>query len=197
MRPYHRIVFDRKADHGDLVVEYGSSNAIEDANVQPVGWCLDAWSLGTDGVLPWQTIGTADSWTKANSLALFYPGRGKEKVPVPSIRLKAYRRGQQDVEYLTLLGQVEREPRWAIGRRVREALRLTAERKGSGFNGGEDAGLIQFARLKPQDLWALRIQVGQALSDAHPAPRRRLVDLRPPTRDLSQLAPGHVSGSGR
>jgi hypothetical protein len=197
MRPYHRIVFDRKATNGDLVVEYGSTNAVEDANVQPVGWCLDAWSLGTDGVLPWQTIGTADSWKNADMLALFYPVRGPGQAPVPSIRLKAYRRGQQDVEYLTLLGQVEREPRWAVGRRVREILRLSAERKGSGFAGGEDAGLIQYSRLKPQELWALRVQVGQALSDAHPAPQRQLVDLRPPNRDLSHLAPGHVSGTAR
>src|SRR6185437_14134610 len=104
-----------------------------EGNMQAVGWSLDSWALGSDGVLPWQTIGTGDSWRRADSLALFYPGRvAKEREPIPSIRLKAYRRGQQDVEYLTLLGQVKDEPRWALGQRVREALRLTAERKGTG-----------------------------------------------------------------
>lgn len=194
MRTHPRLVFDRKADDGSLVVEYASSNAIEEANVQPVGWCLDSWALGSDGVLPWQTVGTADSWEKADTLALFYPGRGgKETGPVPSIRLKAYRRGQQDVEYLTLLAQVSREPRWAIGRRVREALRLAGERKGTGLAVGEDAGQIYFARLTPEALWALRVRVGMVLSEARPAPTRRLVDLRTPPRDPSRLAPRHAA----
>ena len=55
------MVLDRKDADGQVVIEYGSTNAIEDANTQPVGWCLDAWSLGSDGVLPWQTLGKAES----------------------------------------------------------------------------------------------------------------------------------------
>ena len=123
--------------------------------------------------MPWQTIGTADSWHKADELSLFYPGRGKEAGPVPSIRLKAYRRGQQDVEYLTLLAQVKGEPRWAIGRSVRQALRLETP-------------------LRPQDFWGLRVRVGKVLSEAGPAPKRRLVELRTPLRDLGGLVPGYV-----
>jgi hypothetical protein len=193
MRRYPRIVFDRKAVEGQIVLEYGTTNAIEEANVQPVGWCLDSWSLGSDGVVPWQTVGRAGSWAEADTLALFYPGRkGGPAGPVPSIRLKAFRRGQQDVEYLTLLARVSREPRWAVGRAVRDALRLDGERRGTGFASGEDAGVIHFARLSPQALWALRTRVGLALSDAHPEPQRRLNDLRTPPRDLSHLAPGLV-----
>ena len=190
MREYRRIVLDRKEAEGQVVVEYGGSNNIEDSNTQAVGWCLDAWSLGMDGVLPWQTIGRAESWTTADPLALFYPSRSGGE-PSPSIRLKAYRRGQQDVEYLTLLGQLTGEPRWALGLRVREELRLAGERR---TTGGEDAGQIRFARLRPQDEWALRVRIGEALSTRHPAPKRRLVELRTPRRDLSRLAPGHVAG---
>ena len=193
MRPYPRIVMDRKAANGEIVVEYGGSNAIEDANMQPVGWSLDSWSLGSDGVLPWQTIGNGNSWRRADPLSLFYPGRGaREREPIPSIRLKAYRRGQQDVEYLTLLSQVKDEPRWAVGQRVREALHLAGKRKGTGF-AGEDAGVIHFAQLKPQDVWALRVRIGEALSDAAPAPKRRLIELRTPPRHVEKLSPGYVS----
>jgi hypothetical protein len=193
MRPYHRLVFDRKSANGELVIEYGSSNAIEDANVQPVGWSLDSWSLGSDGVLPWQTIGNGNSWRRADELALFYPNlRSGEGEPIPSIRLKAYRRGQQDVEYLTLLAQVTGEPHWAVGQRVREALRLTGERKGTGFP-GEDAGVIHFAQLKPQDEWALRVRIGEALSEAAPTPKRRLIELRTPTRHPEKLPSRYVS----
>lgn len=192
-RPYHRMVIDRKRANGELVLEYGGSNPIEDANVQAVGWCLDTWALGADGVIPWQTIGSAESWSKADELALFYPGPVRRAAPVPSIRLKAYRRGQQDVEYLTLLAHLKKAPRWAVGGRVREALRLAAERQATGFTGGEDAGRLHYDRLLPQDLWSLRLRVGQALSEAHPVPKPQIVELRPPRRDPSRLAPGYVS----
>jgi Domain of unknown function (DUF4091) len=187
-RPYHRIVMDRKAAQGQVVLEYSSANPIEESNIHAVGWSLDAWSLGADGVLPWQTIGTGASWREADPLSLFYPGnRGRE--PVPSVRLKAYRRGQQDVEYLTLLALTTGEPRWSVAQRVREALMLAGERGGSGLAAAEDAGLLRFRTLRPQDAWRLRTRVGQALSEAHPTPKSRLVDFRTPPRDPATLAP--------
>ena len=196
MRPYRRLVMDRKAAGGQVVLEYGSPNAIEGSNAQPATWCIDAWTLGADGVIPWQTIGTADSWRKADDLALFYPGREPGAGPVPSARLKSYLRGQQDVEYLTLWALTAGEPRRAVGRRVREALRLDqAERRGTGAAVAEDAGRIDYARLRPGDLHALRVRLGRALSDAHPAPRRSLVDFRTPRRDSSRLPAGEVGGA--
>jgi hypothetical protein len=192
MRQYPRIVMDRREAAGEILVEYASTNAVEDANTQPVGWSLDAWTRGADGVLPWQTVGSADSWKKADELSLFYPGRDGKEGPIPSVRLKAYRRGEQDVEYLTLFAQVTGQPRWAVAANVREALHLAGERKGTGAP-GEDAGVVSFARLKPQDLWALRVQVGQALSDAAPPAKRRLIDLRTPPRDPEHLPPSYVS----
>jgi hypothetical protein len=193
-RAYPRIVLDRKEANGDVLIEYGGANALTESNMQTVGWSIDAWSLGTDGVLPWQTIGRDKSWQEADTLSLFYPGKpAGEMGPVPSVRLKAYRRGQQDVEYLTLLALQLKQPRWAIGQRVREALKLAGVRKGTGFVGGEDAGIVSFAQLRPQDVWALRVQIGNALSEMKPEPKRKLVDLRTPPRDLSRLAPGYVS----
>ncbi len=186
VREYPQLVFDRRRVLGEIVLEYGSTNPVEGSNLQPVGWCLDAWSLGTDGIIPWQTIGNDDSWERADELALFYPGRARgrggagagESSPdvIPSIRLKAYRRGQQDVEYLTLWALLHKEPRWAVGRQMRAALNLAGSRHGTGLNVAEDAGRIDYARLRPQDLWAVRVRLGEALSLAHPAPRatRRL-----------------------
>ena len=57
MSSYPLHVFERKRALGEIVVEYGSTNPVEGSNVQPVGWCLDAWSLGADGIIPWQTVG--------------------------------------------------------------------------------------------------------------------------------------------
>jgi hypothetical protein len=186
-------------------VEYGSTNPVEGSNLQPVGWSLDTWSLGADGVLPWQTVGTADSWDRADELALFYPvmgmpraesgsgdGRGLEtRAPregvIPSVRLKAYRRGQQDVEYLTLWSRLQNEPRWAVGRQVRASLGLAGVRRGTGITGAEDAGRIDYTRLRPQDVWALRTAIGEAISRARPAPASKLVDFRTPRRDPEHL----------
>jgi len=193
-RRYNRIVMDWKAAFGQIVVNYGSTNAIEASNMQPVGWCIDSWALGTDGVVPWQTIGRGESWEKADRLSLFYPGESIGlKGPIPSIRLKAYCRGEQVIEYLTLLAQVMGEPRWAIGESVRKALRLVARIGGTGFVGDEDAGVVSSASLMPQDVWKLRVRVGEVLSKARPGPKRRLVDFRTPRRDPSKGAPGYVS----
>ena len=169
-REYTRMVLDRKEAFRELAIEYGGTNAIIDSNVQALGWCLDAWSLGADGVLPWQTVGNAESWRKADELALFYPAQagGESTEPVPSVRLKAYRRGQQDVEYLALWADSQRQPRWAVGQRVREALGLRGARRASGFVGGEDAGLIHYSQLRPDAVAELRNRIGAALSAAPP-----------------------------
>ena len=78
MREYPRLVFDRKRALGEIVVEYGGTNPVTASNLQPVSWSLDAWTLGADGVLPWQTVGNAESWRKGDELALFYPLPGHE-----------------------------------------------------------------------------------------------------------------------
>jgi hypothetical protein len=193
MRQYPRLVFDRKRAFGEIVVEYGGTNPVTASNLQPVSWSLDAWTLGADGVLPWQTVGRADSWRKADELALFYPLPATKAGVLPSVRLKAYRRGQQDVEYLTLWARQRSLPRWAVGQQVRATLPLAGSRQatesGGAGAGAEDAGRIDNARLRPQDFWALRTRIGEALSQAHPRPLSRLVEFRTPPRDLTARGP--------
>lgn len=189
MRRYRRMVLDRKEATGNVVIEYGSANAIDQSNVQPAAWCIDAWSLGADGVLPWQTIGNDQSWRQADTLALFYPGKpaGYDE-PIASLRLKAFRRGQQDVEYLTLYSQLKGVPRWQIGQEVREWLGLSGQRRASGVPAAEDAGVIHYGDLKPEALWSLRHTIGEALSAAHPPPKRRLVEFDVPPRKIRPMS---------
>ncbi len=87
MRDRQRLMMDRKRDQNQWMFEYGTANAVDQANVQPAAWCVDAWTLGMDGVIPWQTIGRAESWTKGDELALLYPpnpaGCGSRNRPDP------------------------------------------------------------------------------------------------------------------
>lgn len=180
-REYHRLVIDRKHRFGQVVVDYGTTNAIEESNVQPAGWCVNSWTLESDGVVPWQTIGTADSWKKGDALSLFYPGAFVgQKEPIASVRLKAYLRGQQDVEYYTLLMQTLQQPRWLVGQELRRLLNLSAQVKGTGVTNAEDAGRVEFTQLRPQDLWRVRVRIGNELSRRHAAaPPRELVPRVP------------------
>jgi hypothetical protein len=105
----------------------------------PVAWCIDAWSKGADGVIPWQTIGRAESWKHGDAQALLYPPRdGQPGPPRASLRLKAFRRGQQDVEMLEDLRRTYGVSRDEIARRVRAAVDLRSNSKAR-FEG--DAGV--------------------------------------------------------
>lgn len=192
-REYRSLVLERKERFGQIVVDYGSANAITDSNVQPAGWCVDSWTLGSDGVVPWQTIGSQSSWKSADALALFYPGDAVGQTePVPSLRLKAFLRGEQDVEYFTLLAGVLKRPHWSVGQEVRRALKLSGQRRGTGFTGGEDAGVMEYAQLRPQDLWAVRTRIGEALSRSA-ADARKITIERPPTKTNRGARGGYVT----
>jgi len=104
--------------------EYGTANKIEEANTQPVLWCLSAWAKGCTGVLPWQTIGGDNCWKTAEQTALFYPGSDG---PKPSVRLKAFTRGQQDTEYLTLFCDVFGIPKYAAADWLRRSISLDSD----------------------------------------------------------------------
>lgn len=188
-RQYHAAVMDRKERNGEITFNYGSSNNIEESNTQPAGWCLDVWCLGGDGVLPWQTVGDDKSWKQADALSLFYPAQHGGKEPVASIRLKGYRRGEQDVEYLTMLS-LQGQGRPAVAAAAREALGLTASvvKKNA-----DDAGLVAYAGLEPQKLWELRMRVGAMLDRAKPPARPAIVEQRAFSHDVSKLpAIGYV-----
>ena len=155
------------ADFGEIVVEYGSANAVGEANIQAVAWCLDAWSLGADGVLPWQTIGTGDSWGKADGWRSCTPRPGPTVRPHP-------------------LDPPEGVPPRPAGRRIpgaprapagvpggpseRPSARPSSRRRPPGHTGVgiEDAGVLDYGALRPEDFAALRARVVRALVESPP-----------------------------
>jgi len=110
---------------------YGGGARIDAAPVAQVQAALTRWVGGITGWMPyWNAFdGGADAWRKARHMAVYYTGRnyagGKKTYPGPiaSVKLKHFRRCQQDIEYLHLLA---RRKGWDR-RRVRLALRNCAD----------------------------------------------------------------------
>lgn len=97
-----------KEETGIRVRAYGSANAHDRSNTETVALVLNAWLNGADGFLPWWTIGTEQSLDQQEGClgnALFVPGDRFGLPVVGDLRLKAFRKGEQLVEYLVLLGK--------------------------------------------------------------------------------------------
>jgi len=168
--------------------QYGSANDPADANTQPAAWCLSNWANGAVGALPWQTIATKNAWTKGEKTGLFYP-RGD--TVAPSVRLKAFRRGQQTIEYLTLLQDVYGLDSFAVRNGANSIVDLTAQVVKTW---SEDAGTIRFSKSDPRALWELRYRVGAMVAAKKPAYKRAVFTWPSPPTDMSRLPPmGYVT----
>jgi hypothetical protein len=177
-----RMKHDERVQTGKgIFAEYGTANPIDAPNLQPVLWCLSAWSRGAVGVLPWQTIGSDRSWWVAEQTALFYP-HGSD--PVPSVRLKAFMTGQQLVEYLTLYSRLNGIPRYAMRNWLRQHIHLeTTLVKET----PADAGTSDFEEARAIDLWKIRYLLGESISKRAPVYRRALVSLSSRLMKLDNL----------
>ncbi|MBI5742111.1 MAG: hypothetical protein HZA16_15540 [Nitrospirae bacterium] len=83
---------------------YGSLNDIEASNQQTAMWCMGAYIEGADGVLPWQSQGGPSAFTTPDKNALIVGSDSAGYAGwVVSLRVKALRRCQQNVELLSML----------------------------------------------------------------------------------------------
>jgi hypothetical protein len=163
--------------------EYGGANDPGDPNTQPVVWSLLSWTRGSIGVLPWQTIGSQGCWDKGQSTCLFYPP-DKDHPLSPSVRLKAFTRGQQDIEYLTLLGSACDLAPDTVAGGVRQVVNLSGKVHKTSV---DDAGTIRFDKADPVSLWALRTRVGAMVSAKAPAYQRVARPMPTPPKNLENL----------
>lgn len=169
MKQDEHILFGRSG-----FAEYGTANRLDMPNTQPALWCISAWAKGASGVLPWQTIGTNDSWKTGEQTALFYPSRNG---PMPSVRLKAFTRGQQDVEYLMLFRDHFKTPQYAIAGWLNKSMDIGGRVVKSSDG---DAGTPMFDKGDALELWRLRYRIGKILSEKAPQYRRSIVNLEGP-----------------
>lgn len=180
LRTWWPRVRHRARECGKLYYMYGSASEIGTPNVANAAWCVEAWSLGADGVVPWSTIGEADSWQTPDALSVFYP---TPKGPVPSLRLKAFCAGQQLVEYLTQFCAVAGMDREGVMAALRATPGLSATLV---KRNEEDAGKSRFGAQTQPALEALRLGLGRYLDEKAPAFRERWYDPRPARPELTK-----------
>ena len=154
------LVNDRRR-FGQELWHYATTNHPRDTNIAMRAWAWSVWLNGGDGLLPWNAVSARNAWEQAAQLTVFYPGgRFGKREPFASLRLKAFRRGQQDVEYLALLSKKGKWGRDAVTRSVSGSLDLA-----SGFQQAyeEDAGTVDFRKVEDRQLEALRRRVARAI----------------------------------
>jgi hypothetical protein len=155
---YHRLVADRAEFSGERIWIYGTTNRVEDSNRTVQAWVLDAYRGGACGVVPWQTINADGSaLNKADPLGLFIFARDKDAAGrttlYPSLRLKAYRRAAQDVEYLELLRSQLKWTPAQVRAFIDHYITLGGKVR---VTSAEDAGTPQYEKVSPEDLRRLR-----------------------------------------
>ena len=157
---YHRLVADRAERTGEQIWIYGSTNRVEESNRMVEAWALDAWRGGASGLVPWQTINRDGSaMTQADPLGLFIFTKGQGAGAAArsainhSMRLKAYRRAEQDVEYLELVrsktGLTPAQVRALVDHYVDLGGKVRAAY-------AEDAGTPEYGKASPESLRRLR-----------------------------------------
>ncbi len=157
----NRYLMDDRYRFGREYWNYASTNHPRDTNVAMRAWCWRVWINGGDAVVPWNTVKGTGVWDRAEPLTVFYPGSKFGRLqPYASIRLKAFRRGEQDIEYLNLLARKAGWDREAVRHAVASALHLVGNVR---MDSEEDAGSIRFRGLKDTDIEHLRARVIQAL----------------------------------
>lgn len=157
----NRYAMDNRNRLGRSYWHYASTNHPKDTNVAMRAWAWRAWVAGADGIVPWNTVRGMEAWDRAEPLTVFYVGKkfGLDE-PFGCLRLKAFRRGQQDVEYMTLLARKLGWGREAVARAIGGALDLSEEVRRR-FE--EDAGALSFDRLEDSQLDRLRLRLAAAL----------------------------------
>ena len=133
---------------GLKLMTYGGASADNASNTQSLAMLVDLWLAGSNGHLPWQTFGS-DAALDTNDAgafggnALLVPGDRFGVPVVADMRIKAFRDGQQIIEYMAILAKKRGLQREQIQAMVADAIRIEASRK-EGAN-ADDADAMRFS----------------------------------------------------
>ena len=155
------LCLDLQRTQGIQFWHYSTGNDIHATNLTGEAWALQAYLAGADGILPWNSLGGDDSFDRPSPTTILYPGkRFGVDGPLPSLRLKAFRRGQQDVEYLALLAQKRGWNREQLAAAVAPLISLKGRTRERFV---DDAGTPLFEGLTSDQFARIRASVAAAL----------------------------------
>jgi hypothetical protein len=155
-REYPRLVADQMERTGLKVWVYGTTNKVEESNRTVQAWVLDAYRGGVRGIVPWQTVSKdGAAMTKADQLGLFIFTKDAAGKPVirHSMRLAAYRRAEQDVEYLELVRRRPGETDHSINLLISHYVNFSGAVRTAY---AEDAGTPEYSKVTPESLAQVR-----------------------------------------
>ncbi len=153
-------------DTGVKIMTYGGASADNASNTQSLVMLLDLWLHGSNGHLPWQTLGGEralddnDAGASGGN-ALIVPGTRLGVPVVGDMRLKAFRDGEQIIEYMAILAQKRGLQREQIQAMVAAAVRIEAGRKAGA--GADDADALRFSSLKDWQISQLRKRLAELI----------------------------------
>ena len=106
LRDHRDLLEDFQARHNQTLWTYGSTPPSTQSAYAIDAQALDLFSRGVDGYVPWLVLGSEENWTTFAQTCVIYSGKPVGITgPVASLRLKAFRRGEQDVEILRLYAE--------------------------------------------------------------------------------------------
>jgi hypothetical protein len=149
---------------------YGAANPATESNTQSVSTLLQVWLHGADGFLPWQTLGNDGSLDRNDNVdgsTLLVPGTRFGLPVVGDMRLKAFRDGQQLIEYLVILADRHQLEREQVRAMLEKVVAVTAARRDGAPL--DDAGATRFSALETWQIAALRRQVAELIAGTRSA----------------------------
>jgi len=162
-RTYHRCRI-LKEETGVQVRAYGSASPHDRSNIETIPIILNAWLNGADGFLTWWSTGREGSLDVQEGCpgnALLAPGHRFNLAVVGDMRLKAFRDGEQMIEYLVLLGKKHGLNRRHLKYLVLDAISPKSGPKEGGYYQGSGDFLKAFS--KAWQIQALRMRILEML----------------------------------
>ncbi len=159
---YQGIIQSRRILKGSKYWFYGGGNGPrgDDAAIEAV--YIKTWTMGCDGGLAyWTSFEKDEDWNRSQQLAVVYmKDANGYKGPVATVRLKAERRAEQDIELMNMLAQQPGWNRTRVARAIAAAVNLTSN---TVSKGADDPGQTSFRDIHAADLAKIRYALQQEI----------------------------------
>jgi hypothetical protein len=163
---YRSWLEDWRERYNQDIWTYGGAERSSSSGLDASARALNLYTSGVNGFVPWLTLGGAGNWEKYEDTCVIYTGKPFGIAGAcPSLRLKACRRAEQDVEYLYLLGEkrglLKDDPsRIQLNNIAESAIKVA---RSFGKLDSEGAVTVSFSGLKMEDFERLRKAIAAEL----------------------------------